>query len=65
MINKIEAYIVHEYGGLKPLDRGNNGKRKALSSTTSLNKCSSLLTLSLFLCIILVSIYPMMNLIYA
>lgn len=54
-----------EYGGLKPLGRGNAGKRKAISSTTSLNKCSSLLTLSLFACIVLVSIYPMMNLIFA
>ncbi|EAS04133.2 transmembrane protein, putative (macronuclear) [Tetrahymena thermophila SB210] len=63
MINRIDLYLVNQYGTLKQLEKA-NFKRKTVSSIVGLKKYNMKLILFITTCLILVSIYPIINLIY-
>ncbi|KAL4492574.1 hypothetical protein ABPG72_007687 [Tetrahymena utriculariae] len=64
MINRIDLYLMNQYGTLKQLEKANS-KRKTVSSIVDLKKYNMKLIIFIALCLVLVSIYPIINLIYA
>ncbi|KAL4446122.1 hypothetical protein ABPG74_021661 [Tetrahymena malaccensis] len=64
MINRIDLYIMNQQGTFKQLEKP-NFKRKTVSSIVGLKKYNMKLIIFIAACLILVSIYPIINLIYA